>query len=69
MSTTATQTKPLAQPSGTYQPKGMLIGGKWVGSASGQRIAIENPGNRTLVAEVPRAAAAPAAAARSSPMS
>ena len=58
MSTAATQSKTVAQPSGTYQPKGMLIGGKWVGSASGQRIAIENPGNRTLVAEVPRAAAA-----------
>ena len=63
MSTTATQTKPQSQPSGTYQPKGMLIDGKWVGSASGARIAIENPAKRTAVAEVPRAAAADVEAA------
>ena len=57
MSMTAAQPKsaPIA---GTYQPKGMLIGGTWVESASGQRIAIENPAKRTTVAEVPRAAAA-----------
>jgi betaine-aldehyde dehydrogenase len=36
----------------------MLIGGKWVGSDSGQRIAIENPARRTAIAEVPRAGAA-----------
>ena len=37
---TVTPTK-LAPASGTYQPKGQLIGGKWIGSASGQRITIE----------------------------
>src|SRR6185436_6385038 len=42
----------------TYQPKGMLIGGQWVGSASGARFAVENPAKRTAVAEVPRAAQA-----------
>ena len=63
MSTTAPQMKSQAQPSGTYQPKGMLIDGKWVGAASGQRITIENPGKRTAVAEVPRAAAADVEAA------
>jgi len=39
-------------------PKGMLIDGQWVEAASGQRIAIENPANRSRIAEVPRAAAA-----------
>src|SRR5215217_6255109 len=54
-----------AQPtvSGTYRPKGMLIGGKWVGSDSGQRIAIENPAKRTAIAEVPSAGAADVEAA------
>ena len=37
--------------------KGMLIGGKWVESASGARIAVENPAKRTPIAEC-RAAAA-----------
>ena len=32
----------------------MLIGGEWVDSASGDTIAIENPGNRTRFAHVPR---------------
>jgi betaine-aldehyde dehydrogenase len=54
---TITPTKLTPAP-GTYQPKGQLIGGKWIGSASGQRITIENPGKRSSVAEVPRAAAA-----------
>ncbi len=58
MSMTATEIKTQAQPAGTYRPKGMLIGGKWVESASGARITIENPGKRTAVAEVPRAAEA-----------
>ena len=57
MSMTATQPK-SAPVAGTYQPKGMLIGGKWVESVSGARITIENPGKRTAVAEVPRAAEA-----------
>ena len=58
MSIAATQLKPQAPVSGTYQPKGMLIDGKWVGAASGQRFAVENPAKRTAVAEVPRAGAA-----------
>jgi betaine-aldehyde dehydrogenase len=41
----------------------MLIDGKWVGSDSGQRIAIENPAKRTAIAEVPRAGAADVEAA------
>src|SRR3954470_20129444 len=47
----------------TYQPKGMLVGGKWVDSTSGTRFAVENPANRKPVAEVPRAAAADVEAA------
>jgi acyl-CoA reductase-like NAD-dependent aldehyde dehydrogenase len=39
-------------------PKGMLIDGKWVESASGARFTVENPANRKPVAEVPRSAAA-----------
>src|SRR5687768_7101449 len=63
MSMTAAETKPVVPMPGTYQPKGMLIDGKWVGSASGARIAVENPAKRTSVAEVPRAAAADVEAA------
>src|SRR5471032_2702802 len=58
MSMAATQLKPQAPVANTYQPKGQLIGGKWVGSVSGQRITIENPAKRTAVTEVPRSAAA-----------
>ena len=54
---TVTPTK-LSPASGTYQPKGMLIGGKWVGSVSGKVITIENPGKKTSIAEVPHAGAA-----------
>ena len=39
-------------------PRGMLIDGKWVESASGARFTVENPANRKPVAEVPRSAAA-----------
>ena len=60
---TATQLKPQPTVPGTYRPKGMLIDGKWVGSDSGQRIAIENPAKRTAIAEVPRAGAADVEAA------
>jgi acyl-CoA reductase-like NAD-dependent aldehyde dehydrogenase len=60
---TATQLKPQPTVPGTYRPKGMLIGGKWVGSDSGRRIAIENPAKRTAIAEVPRAGAADVEAA------
>jgi acyl-CoA reductase-like NAD-dependent aldehyde dehydrogenase len=52
---TATQTKP---PSSTLSFKGMLIGGQWVDSASGGRIAVENPAKRSPIAEVPRGDAA-----------
>jgi acyl-CoA reductase-like NAD-dependent aldehyde dehydrogenase len=52
---TATQTKP---PSSTLSSKGMLIGGHWVESASGARIAVENPAKRSPIAEVPRGNAA-----------
>jgi len=52
---TATQTKPQ---SSTLSSKGMLIGGQWVESASGARIAVENPAKRAPNAEVPRANAA-----------
>src|SRR5437660_776359 len=55
---TATQLKPQPTVPGTYRPKGMLIGGKWVGSDSGQRIATENPAKRTAIAELPRGGAA-----------
>src|SRR5260221_210172 len=47
-----------AQPANTYQPKGMLIGGKWVGSASGAHFTVENPAKRKGITEVPRADAA-----------
>src|ERR687883_620868 len=60
-----TATSLTAQPTvpDMYRPKGMLISGKWVGSDSGQRIAIENPARRTAIAEVPRAGAADVEAA------
>ena len=47
-----------AQAANTYQPKGMLIGGKWVGSASGAHFTVENPAKRTGITDVPRAAQA-----------
>ena len=34
--------------------KQMLIGGEWVDSASGETIAVENPGDRTILGHVPR---------------
>jgi betaine-aldehyde dehydrogenase len=42
----------------TVSPKGMLIGGQWVDSASGARLTVENPAKKTAVAEVPRGNAA-----------
>src|SRR5258708_21268997 len=36
----------------------MLIGGRWVGAASGATIEIENPARKVCIAKVPRAAAA-----------
>jgi betaine-aldehyde dehydrogenase len=38
----------------TVTPVEMLIDGSWVGSSSGDRIAVESPGNRRLFASVPR---------------
>jgi betaine-aldehyde dehydrogenase len=55
MSMTATQSKPQAH---SVSPKGMLIGGQWVESASGARITVENPAKRAPIAEVPRGDAA-----------
>src|SRR5258708_36151201 len=52
---TATETKPH---SSTLSSKGMLIGGQWVESASGARLAVENPARRAPIAEVPRGNAA-----------
>ena len=52
---TDTHTKPQ---SSTLSSKGMLIGGQWVESASGARIAVENPAKRAPIAEVPRGNAA-----------
>src|SRR5580704_5157065 len=56
---TATETKPQSSTlASTLSSKGMLIGGQWVESASGARLAVENPARRAPIAEVPRANAA-----------
>jgi betaine-aldehyde dehydrogenase len=56
---TAPQTQPHASTlSSTLSSKGMLIGGQWVESASGARLAVENPARRAPIAEVPRGTAA-----------
>ena len=55
MSMTATESKPQDH---SVSPKGMLIGGQWVESASGARITVENPAKRKPIAEVPRGNAA-----------
>ncbi|MBI2741862.1 MAG: aldehyde dehydrogenase family protein [Rhodospirillales bacterium] len=52
---TTTQSSPQAH---SVSPKGMLIGGQWVDSASGARLTVENPAKKTAVAEVPRGNAA-----------
>ena len=49
---TAAATKRAEQPA-LKQAK-MLIGGEWVGSASGETLTVENPANRTPIAEIPR---------------
>ena len=46
MSMIATQSNPQAH---SVSPKGMLIGGQWVESASGARITVENPAKKTPV--------------------
>ena len=55
MSMTATESNPQDH---SVSPKGMLIGGQWVESASGARITVENPAKRKPIAEVPRGNAA-----------
>ncbi|SEO03647.1 betaine-aldehyde dehydrogenase [Rhodospirillales bacterium URHD0017] len=50
-----TATNPQAH---SVSPKGMLIGGQWVESASGARLTIENPAKKKPIAEVPRGNAA-----------
>ena len=52
---TAAETKPNTA---SLPSKGMLIDGKWVDSASGGRITVENPAKRKPIGEVPRANAA-----------
>jgi betaine-aldehyde dehydrogenase len=42
----------------SVSPKGMLIGGQWVASASGARLTVENPAKKKPIAEVPRGNAA-----------
>ncbi len=51
MSMTATDSNPQAH---SVSPKGMLIGGQWVESASGARLTVENPAKKKPIAEVPR---------------
>ncbi len=55
MSMTASQSNPQAH---SVSPKGMLIGGQWVESASGARLTVENPAKKKPIAEVPRGNAA-----------
>jgi acyl-CoA reductase-like NAD-dependent aldehyde dehydrogenase len=50
-----TATNPQAH---SVSPKGMLIGGQWVESASGARLTVENPAKKKPIAEVPRGNAA-----------
>jgi acyl-CoA reductase-like NAD-dependent aldehyde dehydrogenase len=50
-----TATNPQAH---SVSPKGMLIGGQWVESASGARLTVENPAKKKTIAEVPRGNAA-----------
>src|SRR4029450_13349998 len=42
----------------SVSPKGMLIGGQWVESASGARLTVENPAKKKPIAAVPRGNAA-----------
>jgi len=49
---TAAATKRAEQPA-LKQAK-MLIGGEWVCSASGETLTVQNPANRTPIAEIPR---------------
>jgi hypothetical protein len=38
----------------TIKQARMLIGGRWVDSAAGEVLTVENPANRTVIAEIPR---------------
>jgi acyl-CoA reductase-like NAD-dependent aldehyde dehydrogenase len=49
------QTRPDTTP---HRHAQMLIGGAWVGSASGDMLAVENPAKRQTIADIPRAGAA-----------
>jgi len=49
---TAAATKRAEQPA--LKQARMLIGGEWVGSASGETLTVDNPANRTPIAEIPR---------------
>ena len=51
MSMTATQLKSQPTVPGTYQPKGMLIGGKWVGAADprSEGVAMSQDGKVTAI--------------------
>ncbi len=49
---TAAATKRAEQPA--LKQARMLIGGEWVGSASGEILTVDNPANRTPIAEIPR---------------
>ncbi len=55
MSTTLTQSsRPVAEPRHAQ----MLIDGRWIGSASGQVLTVENPAKRQPIADIPRGGAA-----------
>ena len=49
---TATAAKRADQP--TLRKARMLIAGKWVDSAAGEILMVENPAHRTPIAEIPR---------------
>ena len=46
-----------ATPAGIARSVQMLIGGSWTGSALGREIAVESPGNRRIIASIPRGTA------------
>jgi betaine-aldehyde dehydrogenase len=47
----------MAEAAGIAQ-RSMLVDGRWTGSVSGEKLAVLNPANRKVIAEVPRSAAA-----------
>jgi acyl-CoA reductase-like NAD-dependent aldehyde dehydrogenase len=44
----------MAAPENSMKRAQMLIGGEWVDSASGEEISVESPGNRRIIASIPR---------------